>query len=57
MTVAFEIDGQKFLALNGGPLFKFNEAVSFQILCETKRTSTTSGASSRRADQKVAAAG
>jgi len=36
MTVAFEIDGQKFLALNGGPLFKFNEAVSFQILCETQ---------------------
>jgi predicted 3-demethylubiquinone-9 3-methyltransferase (glyoxalase superfamily) len=33
MTVTFELDGQKFLALNGGPDFKFNEAVSFQIFC------------------------
>ena len=36
MTVEFEIDGQKILALNGGPHFKFNEAVSFQIHCETQ---------------------
>ncbi|MBI4275607.1 MAG: VOC family protein [Rhizobiales bacterium] len=36
MTVEFEIEGQKFVALNGGPHFKFNEAVSFQILCETQ---------------------
>jgi predicted 3-demethylubiquinone-9 3-methyltransferase (glyoxalase superfamily) len=33
MTVTFELDGQKFVALNGGPDFKFNEAVSFQIHC------------------------
>jgi predicted 3-demethylubiquinone-9 3-methyltransferase (glyoxalase superfamily) len=33
MTVLFELDGQKFLALNGGPDFTFNEAVSFQIPC------------------------
>jgi len=33
MTVSFELDGQSFLALNGGPEFKFNEAVSFQIHC------------------------
>jgi len=33
MTVSFELDGQKFLALNGGPDFTFNEAVSFQIHC------------------------
>ena len=33
MTVTFELDGQEFLALNGGPDFKFNEAVSFQIHC------------------------
>jgi predicted 3-demethylubiquinone-9 3-methyltransferase (glyoxalase superfamily) len=32
MVVAFEIDGQKFTALNGGPNFKFNEAVSFQVI-------------------------
>ena len=36
MTVEFEIEGQKFLALNGGPHFKFNEAVSFQVHCETQ---------------------
>lgn len=34
MTVEFELDGQKFLALNGGPIFKFNEAVSFIINCD-----------------------
>ena len=34
MTVEFEIDGQPFVALNGGPQFKFDEAVSFQIYCE-----------------------
>ena len=36
MPVAFELDGQAFTALNGGPLFKFNEAISFQISCETQ---------------------
>src|SRR6186997_2035410 len=36
MTVEFEIEGQKFLALNGGPIFKFNEAISFQAYCETQ---------------------
>jgi predicted 3-demethylubiquinone-9 3-methyltransferase (glyoxalase superfamily) len=36
MTVEFELDGQPFTALNGGPLFKFNEAVSFQVACETQ---------------------
>jgi predicted 3-demethylubiquinone-9 3-methyltransferase (glyoxalase superfamily) len=36
MTVDFEIEGQKFVALNGGPVFKFNEAISFQVLCETQ---------------------
>jgi predicted 3-demethylubiquinone-9 3-methyltransferase (glyoxalase superfamily) len=36
MTVEFEIEGYKFLALNGGPHFKFNEAVSFQVHCETQ---------------------
>jgi predicted 3-demethylubiquinone-9 3-methyltransferase (glyoxalase superfamily) len=37
MTVAFELDGQRFTALNGGPIFKFNEAVSFQVDCETQQ--------------------
>lgn len=36
MTVAFELDGQAFTALNGGPNFKFNEAISFQVNCETQ---------------------
>jgi predicted 3-demethylubiquinone-9 3-methyltransferase (glyoxalase superfamily) len=36
MTVEFELDGQTFTALNGGPIFKFNEAVSFQVYCETQ---------------------
>jgi predicted 3-demethylubiquinone-9 3-methyltransferase (glyoxalase superfamily) len=34
MTVSFELDGQKFLALNGGPEFTFSEAISFQVSCE-----------------------
>ena len=36
MTVDFEIEDQKFMALNGGPVFKFNEAISFQVLCDTQ---------------------
>ena len=34
MTVTFELDGQSFVALNGGPEFQFNEAVSFQVDCQ-----------------------
>jgi predicted 3-demethylubiquinone-9 3-methyltransferase (glyoxalase superfamily) len=36
MVVDFELDGQSFAALNGGPLFKFNEAVSFQVNCDSQ---------------------
>jgi predicted 3-demethylubiquinone-9 3-methyltransferase (glyoxalase superfamily) len=36
LTVEFELDGQTFTALNGGPVFKFNEAVSFQVPCESQ---------------------
>jgi predicted 3-demethylubiquinone-9 3-methyltransferase (glyoxalase superfamily) len=36
MTVEFELDGQRFVAINGGPQFHFDEAVSFQIDCETQ---------------------
>jgi predicted 3-demethylubiquinone-9 3-methyltransferase (glyoxalase superfamily) len=36
MTVAFELEGQPFTALNGGPQFKFNQAISFQISCESQ---------------------
>jgi len=34
LTVEFELNGQAFTALNGGPAFKFNEAVSFQVFCD-----------------------
>ena len=37
MTVAFELDGQPFTALNGGPTFTFNEAVSLQVNCDTQQ--------------------
>ncbi len=36
MTVTFELDGQEFVALNGGPEFTFNEAVSFQVHCQNQ---------------------
>ena len=36
MTVEFELDGQEFVGLNGGPHFKFTEAVSFTVRCETQ---------------------
>jgi predicted 3-demethylubiquinone-9 3-methyltransferase (glyoxalase superfamily) len=36
LAVAFELDGQSFSALNGGPQFKFNEAISFQVNCATQ---------------------
>ena len=37
MTAAFELEGQKFTALNGGPSFKFTEAISFVVHCETQQ--------------------
>ncbi len=36
LTVELEMEGQKFVALNGGPLFKFNESISFVVNCETQ---------------------
>lgn len=36
MTVAFELDDQPFTALNGGPVFRFNEAISLQVSCDTQ---------------------
>ena len=36
MTVSFELDGQSFTALNGGPIFKFTEAISLQVSCRTQ---------------------
>jgi predicted 3-demethylubiquinone-9 3-methyltransferase (glyoxalase superfamily) len=36
MTVAFEVEGQEFVALNGGPVFKFNGSISFIVNCDTQ---------------------
>ena len=45
MTVAFELDGLPFTALNGGPIFKFSEAISLQIFVDDQKDSTTTGTS------------
>ena len=37
MTIEFELNGQTFTALNGGPVFKFNEAISFQVSCKSQQ--------------------
>jgi predicted 3-demethylubiquinone-9 3-methyltransferase (glyoxalase superfamily) len=37
LTVAFELDGLKFTALNGGPIFRFNESISFVVRCDTQQ--------------------
>jgi predicted 3-demethylubiquinone-9 3-methyltransferase (glyoxalase superfamily) len=37
MTIAFQLEGQDFIALNGGPIFKFNEAISFSVDCKTQQ--------------------
>jgi len=36
MTVTFQLDGQEFMALNGGPIFKFSEAISLMVNCDTQ---------------------
>ena len=36
MTITFQLEGQEFMALNGGPVFKFNEAISFVVNCKTQ---------------------
>jgi predicted 3-demethylubiquinone-9 3-methyltransferase (glyoxalase superfamily) len=37
MTVVFELEGQRFMALNGGPIFKFSPAISFMVNCDTQQ--------------------
>ena len=37
LTIEFELEGQKFTALNGGPAFKFNESISFVVRCDTQK--------------------
>jgi len=36
LTITFELDGQRFTALNGGPMYKFTEAISFMVRCDTQ---------------------
>jgi predicted 3-demethylubiquinone-9 3-methyltransferase (glyoxalase superfamily) len=36
MTIDYELEGQRFIALNGGPIFRFNEAISFQVMCDSQ---------------------
>ena len=57
MTVSFELNGKPFIALNGGPDFTFNEAVSFEVLCEDQEEVTTTGRRSARAGKRAPAAG
>ena len=55
MTVSFELDGQKFVALNGGPQFTFDEAISFQVSCETQDEVDAFWSSSPKAGRKAPA--
>ena len=57
LTVEFELNGQRFVGINGGPNFTFDEAISFEIDCETRRSSTTTGRRSPRAARRASAAG
>ena len=57
MSVTFQLEGQEFMALNGGPLFKFSEAISFLVHCRLRRKWMTSGGSSPREERMANAAG
>ena len=57
LTVSFELDGQKFTALNGGPLFKFTEAISFLVRCDSQQEVDYYWSKLIGAGAKVSAAG
>src|ERR671924_1261279 len=57
MTVIFELEGQQFMALNGGPVFKFSPAISFLVNCKTQEEVISCGRSSPRMEKKNSAAG
>ena len=57
MTVAFELDGQGFVALNGGPVFPFTEAVSFAVNCDTQAEIDHFGPGSPPAARRCSAGG
>ena len=57
MTVTFELDGQEFMALNGGPRFTFSPAISFMANCKTQEELMSCGKSSSKAELRSNAAG
>ena len=57
LTVNFELDGQEYTAINGGPAFTFDEAISFLITAPTRTRSTTTGRSCPKVAKKANAAG
>ena len=57
MSATFQLEGQEFMALNGGPLFQFTPAVSFFVNCETQEEVDHSGGNSLPAESKNNAAG
>jgi len=57
MTVMFLLDGQEFMALNGGPIFKFTEATSFVVNCESQGEVTIFGKNFQKAEKKECVAG
>jgi hypothetical protein len=57
ITIAFELDSQKFTALNGGPMLKFNESVSFVAATRRPRSTSTGPSSPPMAARKANAAG
>ncbi len=56
-VVRFELMGQEFMAISAGPLFKFNESISFIVNCEPRLRSTITGASFPRCRKRSSAAG
>ena len=57
MTIEFELEGQRFVGLNGGPMFKFTEAISFVVNCETQKKWIIFGKNFPKAGRKADAAG
>jgi predicted 3-demethylubiquinone-9 3-methyltransferase (glyoxalase superfamily) len=57
MTMELKLDGQEFLALNGGPVFKFTEAISSVVNCDTQEESIISDRNFPREAKKAAAVG
>ena len=57
MVAEFELKGQTFIALNGGPQFKFDEAVSFQVFCDSQEEIDYFGTNSAKAARRDPAAG